>query len=1189
MKRIRKSRVLSLESLENRHLLSVDGVADADLFDPSALEQEMLEHLNRMRMAPQAELDILFTDVESATARDPDARLAMTVYQDPSPEEIAEDWARLSSVPPLAWNESLFDAAFDHTNLMVQYDDQSHLLPGELSVPQRLAAAGYPAGSAVGENVFAYMNSVFHGHSAFSIDWKVPDRSHRDNMMASTFREVGISIVAEDNPDSQVGPLLVTQDYGDGRGMEDSYLLGVAWDDLNENGWYDAGEGFSDVELLIEGTGGTYTATTMTAGGYQTLVPDGLYTVTAYGGQLPSPMIVRDVLIGDENVKVDFEYDPDQSLDPLVDLNGPAETGVDYQTTFYEGSLPIPIVALDGFVEDEDSEQLVSLTATITNLLEPGEYLIADTTGTPISGEYDALSGILTLSGAASVAEYGQVLATLGYGHAGSAIKETPRVIEVIASDGTNYSTPAKATVGVQATLPKLMIADLVVKEGDSGVSRELAIQLSRAVPHAVAVDLATLDGSATAGDDYTPIQQTIQFAPGETVKTVPIGLVDDETPESEESYSGHLSNPVGATIANGVATITIVDDDVVTDLDEVDFVGMQGVDLTSESSLYRLTTKHDGILSVQVAGDSESEISLVLYDQDRSSETVITAVSTDGVARFDLPSVSAGETYYLEVTGTATEADVLVGNVVQQDGSTLVVGGTSDDDVFSFEAGETLAISINGLSYSYSWEEAESVAFLGGEGNDQANLTGSATDDVATLFPGHGRLSGQGYTVTLEETEAIEVAGAGGSDTVKLYDSPGDDTLVVDGDVGTLSGAGFANSATEFGSILAYATYGGDDSAELTGTEDYDEFIGKPTVSKVVSADQYLRTKYFDHVTVLGNGGDDFARIYGDEGVEHFVGGPNVGEMVGEGFHYRVEGYLSVHGYSRGKTGDTAVLSDSPGDDTLVTSPMFAKIYGEGFLTRAKFFPTIEIVASEGFDAARLYDSEGNDEAVIAAAESTISGPDYARQVRGFDRVVAYSQEGGLDVASLYDTPGNDSFVAQVGAATLVGDEFLGYAYGFGDVRVHATAGGIDTATLYDSTGADELRSYANASSISGSGYFIRAEFFETVEVLSVLGGYDTARFYGGDSDSVFRGNLSFSTMDEAGYHRRAEAFEAVYAEAGSGIDTAIFEGADGDGDLFEAGDDWGRLRSTTLGTLVEARQFEFMSGPSNDDETTA
>ena len=693
-------------------------MADAELFDPTAIEQEMLEHLNRMRMSPQAELDVLFTDSGAATARDPDARLAITVYQDPSPQEIAEDWADLSSVAPLAWNESLYYSASGHSTLMVQYDDQSHLLPGELSVPQRLAAAGYPAGSAVGENVFAYMNNVFHGHSAFAIDWGVPDRSHRDNMMASTFREVGISIVADADGGTQVGPLLVTQDYGDGREMVDSYLLGVVWDDLNDNGWYDAGEGFSDVELLIEGTGGTYSATSMTAGGYQTFVPDGLYTVTAYGGNLPSPMVVHDVVMGDENVKVDFEYDPSESVAPLVDLNGPAEGGIDFQTTFYEGELPVPIVSVDGFLKDNDSDQLVSLTVSITNLLESGECLVADTAGTPISADYDGPSGVLMLTGNASLADYGQVLSTLRYGHTGDAIDETPRVIEVVASDGVNLSRAAEATVHVvRTTLPELTINDLLVEESAAGTGIEFTIHMSDTMGRAVTVDFATLDGSATAGDDYRGAEQTVVFAPGETVKTVSIVLLDDEIAEEEESFSGRLSSPVGATIADGVGTVTIVDDDVAVDLGVVDFLGMKGVDLTGESPLYRLTTERDGILSVEVVGESESEISLALYDRYGASETVLTAVSVDGVARFDLPDVSAGETYYLEVSGTAPDAEVLVGNVVQQAGSALTVVGTTDGDVFRFEAGETLEFSFNGLSYSYSWEEAESVAFFGGEG----------------------------------------------------------------------------------------------------------------------------------------------------------------------------------------------------------------------------------------------------------------------------------------------------------------------------------------------------------------------------------------------------------------------------------------------------------------------------------------
>jgi len=1186
MKRIPKSRTLAVEPLEHRHLLSLDGVGDADLFDPSPLEQEMLEHLNRMRMAPQAELDVLFS--EPGEARDPDARLAMTVYQDPSAEEIADDWAELSSVAPLAWNESLFDAAYDHTNLMVHYDDQSHQLPGEQSVPQRIATAGYPAGSAVGENVYAYMNNVFHGHSAFAIDWGVSDRSHRDNMMASTFREIGISIVADDDTGTDVGPLLVTQDYGDGRDLVDSYLLGVVWEDFNENGWYDAGEGFDNVELLIEGTGGTFTTNSLSAGGYQTSVPDGLYNVTAFGGALPSPMIVYDVLIGDENVKVDFKYDPEQSMAPVVDLNGPAEAGVDLQTTFYEGDTPIPIVSLDGFLKDDDSEELVALSAVITNLLEPGEYLVADTSGTSISASYDAFTGILNLTGTASVADYQQVLGTLGYGHTGEAVNETPRVIEVMASDGENLSLPATTTVDVvRTTLPELTIGDLVVEENSDGVSYSLTVQMSDTMQRIVTVGLSTVDDSAIAGSDYTAITQTLQFAPGETVKTVSIDILDDGVAEGSEVFSAQLSNPVGATIADGIGIVTIVDDDVATKLDEVDFYSEEGLDLTSGAPPYRITPKRDGFLSVEVRGESDSQISLTLRDRYLSGETVLTADSVDGVARFDLPSVSTDDRFYLEITGTASDASLLLGNVVQQNGTEFTVTGTPDDDTFAFDATETLGFSINGLAYSYAWYEAESFVFRGGEGDDQAVLVGSDDNDTTSLFPGHGVLLGTGYSATLEETETIQISGSGGNDTAKLYDSAGDDTFVVDGGVGELAGVGFANSVVDFDAVLGYATSGGDDSAQLVGTDAYEEFIGKPTITKLLSDTRYLRTKYFDRVSVVGNGGEDFARIYGDMGADHFVGGPNSGELTGEGFYYHVEDFLSVHGYSRGKTGDTAVLYDSPGDDTLVASPIFAKIYGEGFLTRAKFFPNVEIVSfGEGFDTARLYDSEGDDEAVIAMPQSQISGPEFARQVSNFDKVSAYSREGGTDVAHIYDTSGNDTFVARVGAANLVGDEFSGDAYYFGDVRAYATAGGVDTATLQDSAGADEFLSYVDASSIAGTGYSVRTSEFETVIAYSAQGGQDTARFYGGDTDSVFRGSLTVSSMDEDGNHRRAEAFKTVYAEAGSAVDTAIFQGSGGDDELFETGDDWARLSSNALGELVEARAFDLVNEPSSDDE---
>lgn len=80
----------------------------------------------------------------------------------------------------------------------------------------------------------------------------------------------------------------------------------------------------------------------------------------------------------------------------------------------------------------------------------------------------------------------------------------------------------------------------------------------------AVTVDLATANGTATAGTDYTGITQTLTFADGETAKVVTVTLLDDSTQEADETFTLNLSNPTsGATLGTPAsATATIIDDD---------------------------------------------------------------------------------------------------------------------------------------------------------------------------------------------------------------------------------------------------------------------------------------------------------------------------------------------------------------------------------------------------------------------------------------------------------------------------------------------------------------------------------------------------------------------------------------------------------------------------------------------------
>jgi Ca2+-binding RTX toxin-like protein len=306
LRRCETARRVSTETLERRLLLT---------FDPSPLEQESLELLNRFRDNPQAELDeLLSTHPSPLTARDADVQAALDFFS-VNGAALESQFAGLSPAPPLAWNEALYDAAESHNDLMIQFDQQSHQLPGEAGLLDRDVAAGYDweFSVRVGENIFAYSQSVIYGHAAFVIDWGFGPNGiqepagHRINMLDQGFQEVGISIIEESNPATLVGPLVISQEFGRRGNYGNPAVVGAVYDDLNADGFYNAGEGLHGVTVELSGATGTFTTTSLSAGGYQVKVPSGTYTATASGGVLGGEIREFDVMVGGSNVKVDFD------------------------------------------------------------------------------------------------------------------------------------------------------------------------------------------------------------------------------------------------------------------------------------------------------------------------------------------------------------------------------------------------------------------------------------------------------------------------------------------------------------------------------------------------------------------------------------------------------------------------------------------------------------------------------------------------------------------------------------------------------------------------------------------------------------------------------------------------------------------------------------------------------------------
>ncbi len=157
---------------------------------------------------------------------------------------------------------------------------------------------------------------------------------------------------------------------------------------------------------------------------------------------------------------------------------------------------------------------------------------------------------------------------TLGSGDQGKTIKVRTTFVD---DGGTEEVLTSAATSAVEEILT-LSVANAQVRQA-ANATVDFSVTLSRAASHTVTVDWATADrevqgsetreGIATAGQDYTAASGTVTFGPGETSKTLSIAVLNNTADEesSGEIFALRLSNPVGATIRDALATGTILND----------------------------------------------------------------------------------------------------------------------------------------------------------------------------------------------------------------------------------------------------------------------------------------------------------------------------------------------------------------------------------------------------------------------------------------------------------------------------------------------------------------------------------------------------------------------------------------------------------------------------------------------------
>jgi len=124
-------------------------------------------------------------------------------------------------------------------------------------------------------------------------------------------------------------------------------------------------------------------------------------------------------------------------------------------------------------------------------------------------------------------------------------------------------ATPVTPTPTPEPPLLRFASPELTVSEAEGTVKVTVELSLSNGYSKTVTVAYATGDGSATATGDYTPVNGTLTFLPGERSKTFNIAVRDDGLKETNERFQLTLSNLANATLDGpSVATVTITDSD---------------------------------------------------------------------------------------------------------------------------------------------------------------------------------------------------------------------------------------------------------------------------------------------------------------------------------------------------------------------------------------------------------------------------------------------------------------------------------------------------------------------------------------------------------------------------------------------------------------------------------------------------
>ena len=153
-----------------------------------------------------------------------------------------------------------------------------------------------------------------------------------------------------------------------------------------------------------------------------------------------------------------------------LDANNSTTGGADYLTAFTDGGPAVDIVDTDVLITDDD----IGAHLGDGHADEPRHRRCSAFNGAPPPGitasAYDSATGILTLTGTASLAAYQTALQQITFDNTGTTPSTDTRVIDMVVNDGASNSNTAKAFIQVEVVNNSAPVLDLDANDSDGSV-----------------------------------------------------------------------------------------------------------------------------------------------------------------------------------------------------------------------------------------------------------------------------------------------------------------------------------------------------------------------------------------------------------------------------------------------------------------------------------------------------------------------------------------------------------------------------------------------------------------------------------------------------------------------------------------------------------------------------------------------